>query len=160
MDLRKVVEGLDDEIVLGAGAGDAEGVGFLEGVAADEFGGDLAGKRNDRDGIHHGVDKAGGQVGGSWAGRRATHADATGGAGVALGGEGGIFFVPNQHVPDLMIVKRVVEGKGDASGVTEHAIDVFADQAFEQDVGTAHQIRHRLGLDSFLYCALKTFTVP
>ena len=67
---------LHQEIVLGAGARDAEGVGFLERVAADELGGDLAGDGDDGDGIHHGVHQAGGQVGGArarkWRSRRPT----------------------------------------------------------------------------------------
>ena len=34
-DLGKFVEFLDEVVVLGAGTGNAEGIGFLEGVAAD-----------------------------------------------------------------------------------------------------------------------------
>ena len=131
-DLRQVVELLHQEIVLGAGAGDAEGVGFLERVAADELGGDLAGDGDDRDGIHHGVHQAGDEVGGAGAGGGAADADLAGGARIAFGGEGGIFFVPHQDVADVVIVEGVVEGEGDAAGIAEDAIHAFAGQAFQQ----------------------------
>jgi hypothetical protein len=98
--------------VLGAGARDAEGVGFLEGVAADEFAGDLAGDGDDGDGIHHGVDQAGDQVGGAGAGGGAADAHLAGGARVAFGGEAGVLFVAHQHMADVVVVDGVVERAG------------------------------------------------
>ena len=130
---------LDQEVVLGAGARDAEGVGFLERVAADELAGDLAGDGDDRDGIHHGVHQAGDQVGGAGAGGGAADADLAGGARVAFGGEGGVLLVPHQDVADLVIVEGVVEGERDAAGIAEDAIDAFPGQAFEQHFRAAHQ---------------------
>ena len=138
-DLGKFVDLLDEVVVLGAGTGDAEGVGFLEGVAADQFAGDLAGDGDDRDGIHHGVDQAGGEVGGAGAGGGAADADFAGGARVAFGGEGGIFLMPHEDVADLVIVEDVVEGQRDAAGIAEHAIDALAGQAFGQHFRAAHQ---------------------
>ena len=131
-DLGELVEVLDEIVVLGAGAGDAEGVGFLEGVAADELAGDLAGDGDDGDGVHHGVDEAGDEVGGAGAGGGAADADLAGGAGVAFGGEGGVLLVADEDVADVVVVEGVVEGEGDAAGVAEEAIDAFAGQAFEQ----------------------------
>ena len=64
-DARQFADVPDHEIVFGGGTGDAEGVGFLEGVGADELGGDLAGDGDDGDGIHHGVDEAGDEIHGS-----------------------------------------------------------------------------------------------
>ena len=97
--------------MLGAGARDAEGVGFLERVAADELGVDLAGDGDDRDGIHHGVHQAGDQVGGAGAGGGAADADLAGGAGVPFGGEDGVLLVPHQDVADGVVVHRVVKGR-------------------------------------------------
>src|ERR1017187_3332114 len=91
-DLREIVEFLDQIVVLGAGTSDAEGIGFLEGVAADQFAGDLSGNGDDGDGIHQGIDEAGGEVGGAGAGSGAADTDLAGGAGVAFGGEGGILL--------------------------------------------------------------------
>ena len=140
-DLRQFVELLDQEVVLGAGARDAEGVGFLERVAADELAGDLAGDGDDRDGIHHGVHQAGGEVGGAGAGGGAADADLAGGARIAFGGEGGVLLVPHQHVADVVVVEGVVEGEGDAAGIAEDAIDAFPGQALQQHFRAAHQRR-------------------
>ena len=129
-DLREIFDVLDQVVVLGAGARDAEGVGFLEGVAADQLAGDLSGDGDDGDGIHHGVHQAGGEVGGAGSGSGAADAHLAGGARVAFGGEGGVFLVPYQDVADLVIVKSVVEGQGDAAGISENAIDALAGQAF------------------------------
>ena len=123
---------LHHEVVLGAGARDAEGVGFLEGVAADQLARDLAGDGDDRDRIHHGVDQAGDQVGGAGTGGGAADADLAGGPRIALGGEGGVLFVPHQDVPDRVIVEGVVERQRDAAGISEDALDVFPQQTFEQ----------------------------
>ena len=128
------------KLCLVAGARDAERVGFLERVAADELGVDLAGDGDDRDGIHHGVDEAGDQIGGAGSGGGAADADLAGGARVAFGGEAGVLFVTHQDVPDVVIVERVVEGKRDAAGIAEEAIDAFADEAFEQHFGAGHEL--------------------
>ena len=55
--LRQVRDVLDQKIVLGGRARDAESVGLLKRVAADQLAGHLAGDGDDRDGIHHGVDQ-------------------------------------------------------------------------------------------------------
>ena len=134
------------KLCLVAGARDAEGVGFLEGVAADEFGVDLAGDGDDGDGIHHGVDQAGDEVGGAGAGGGAADADLAGGAGVAFGGEAGILFVAHEDVADVVVVKGVVEGEGDAAGIAEETVDAFAGEAFEEHFGAGHQFA---GFDPF-----------
>ena len=141
-DLRQVFQFLDQIVVLGAGARDAEGVGLLESVAADEFAGDLAGEGDDGDGIHHGIDEAGDQVGGAGAGGGAADAYFAGGARVAFGGEAGVLFVAHQHMADVVVVEGVVEGEGDAAGISEEAVDAFARQAFQQHFRAVHQSRH------------------
>ena len=107
------------EVVLRGGARDAEGVGFLEGVAADELGVHLASDRDQRNGIHQGVDQAGDQISGAGAGCGAADADLAGSARITRGREGGILFVANQDVLDVGVVNRVVEGEGNAAGVAE-----------------------------------------
>ncbi len=146
---RQVFESLDEIVVLGAGTRDAEGIGLLKGVAADELSGDLAGEGDDGNGIHHGVDEPGGEVGGAGSGSGAADSGFAGGARVSAGGEGGVLFVAHQDVADVMVVKDVVEGQGDAAGVAEHAIDAFADKAFEQHAGAAHQGGSCLGRGFF-----------
>src|ERR1035438_7037946 len=83
-----------------------------------------------------------GEVGGAGAGSGAADADLAGGAGVAFGGEGGIFLMPDEDVTDLVVVEDVVEGEGDAARVAEHAIDALAGQAFGEHSRAAHQGCH------------------
>ena len=142
-DLRQIRDVLHQEIVLGAGARDAEGVGFLKRVAADQLGGDLAGDGDDGDGIHHGVHQAGDQIGGAGAGGGAADAHLAGGSRIAFGREGGVLLVPHQDVADGVIVEGVVERQRDPAGVAEDAIYVFADQAFQQNLCAGHQLRFR-----------------
>ena len=108
-DLGQFADVLDEEVVLGAGACDAEGVGFLEGVATDEFAGDLAGDGDYRDGVHQGVDEPGNEVGRTRAGGGAANADLTGGSREAFGGEAGILFVADEDMADRVVVHGVVE---------------------------------------------------
>src|SRR5579862_4839467 len=132
--------------MFGAGACDSEGVGFLERVAADQLGGDLAGDGDHRNRIHHGIDQPGDQIGGAGSRSGAAHAYAAGGSRVAFGGKGGVLFVPDQNVANGMVVKGVVERQGDAAGVAEDAVYVLADQAFEENFRSGHQLglgRHR-----------------
>ena len=127
--------------MLRAGPGDAEGVRLLEGVAADELGGDLSGNGDNRDRVHHRVDESGGQVGGAGARGGAADADLTRGAGVAFGCKRRVLFVAHQHVADFVVEENVVQGEGDASGVAEDAIHAFPRQAFQQHLRAAHQRR-------------------
>ena len=99
-DLRQLGEGLDHEVVLRGRARDAECVGFLEGVAADQTGGNLARERDDRSRVHHGVNQAGYQVRRAGTGSRAADADLAGRFRIAGGGERGVLFVAHQHVPE------------------------------------------------------------
>ena len=149
--LRQLGEILHQEIVLGAGARDAEGVGFLEGIAADEFGRDLPGDGDDGNGIHHGIHQARDQVGGAGSGGGATDAHFTSGAGVALGRETCIFFVPHQHVADVVVIHGIVEGQRHAAGVAEKAVHPLPSQTFQQHLRATHQIRHILCLKNCPY---------
>src|ERR1700689_2492809 len=139
-DLRQLLDVLHHEVVFGGGAGDAEGVGFLEGVAADELGVDLAGDGDDGDGIHHGVDESGDEVGGAGPGGGAADAYLAGGAGIAFGSEAGVLFVTHQDVTNVAVEEGVVEGQGDAAGIAEEAVDAFAGEAFEEDFSAVHEL--------------------
>ncbi len=138
-DSREFRDVLDHEVVLGGWTGDAEGVGFLEGVSTDELGGDLTGDGDDGDGIHHGVNEAGDEVHGSGARGGAAYTDLTRSARVALGGESGILFVPDEDVFDGVVIHGVVEGESDAAGITKDHFYAFAGEAFKQDVRAAHE---------------------
>lgn len=113
----------DEEVVLGDRHRDADDVRLLEGVRADRRGGDLAGDRDQRDGVHVGVGDRGDQVGG--AGARGGHADAdlAGGLRVAGGGVSGALLVTDQHMTDPGGVHhRVVRRKDGAAGDAEYRV--------------------------------------
>ena len=59
--------------MLGAVAGDADGVGFLEGVRPDQRGRDLPGDHHQRDLIHKRVGNPGDRIGRAWAGGYQDH---------------------------------------------------------------------------------------
>ena len=142
-DLRKLRKLLHHEIVLGAGARDAERIGFLEGVAADQFGRHLPGDRHNWDRIHERVDQCGHQIRRAGTGRRAAHADLARGARVSLSREARVLLVAHQDVLDLVIVKRVIQRQRHAAGISEEGIHLLAQQAFEDDLRTRHQFgRH------------------
>ena len=71
---RDVFGARDEEVVLGDRQGDAGDVDLLEGVGAEDLGGDLAGDADDGDGVEHGRGDAGDEVGRAGAG--GGHADA------------------------------------------------------------------------------------
>jgi hypothetical protein len=141
-DLRQIADVLDEVVVLGAGAGDAEGIGFLECVASDQLGVDLSCECDDRDRIHHGVNEAGDEVGGARSGGGTADADASGGTRVAGGGERGVLLMPYEDMTDRVIVDGIIERESDSSRVAEEAIDAFANEAFQQHASAAHQTRH------------------
>src|SRR5208337_4236208 len=124
--LRQIGYVLYQEVMFGTGARYAERIRFLKRIAADQFGGNLAGERDNRDRVHHGVDESGDEVRSAGTGRRATDAHSSSGARIAFRGETSVLFVPHQNMPDLVIIHRIVQRERDAAGVSENAIDVLA----------------------------------
>ena len=91
---------LHQVIVLGAVAGDADGVGLLEGVGADQRGRHLAGDDDHRDRVHQRVGDAGDRVGRAGAGGDEHDAGLAGRARIALRGVGRGLFVADEDVLD------------------------------------------------------------
>ncbi len=121
-------------IVLGDGQGDAGDVGFLKGVGADELAAHLAGDAHDGRGIEHGGGDAGDHVGGARSGGSDGDADFTAGARIAIGHVRGALFVTHQDVVNLAVLQGVVGGEDGAAGIAEHVRDVFALQAFPENL--------------------------
>ena len=71
---RDVFGARDEEVVLGDRERNAGDIDFLEGVAAEDFGGDLSRDRDDRDAVEHGCGEAGDEV--RRAGAACSHAHA------------------------------------------------------------------------------------
>ena len=127
----------DDVVVLGDGQGDAGNVDFLEGVGAEDLGGDLAGDGDHGDGVEHGGGKAGDEVGGTRAGSGHADANLAGGAGVAVGHVGCALLVADEDVVDGgELAEGVVDGKDGATGIAEDGGDAFAGEGGPGDFCT------------------------
>ena len=127
----------DEEVVLGDGEGDAGDVDFLEGVRAEDFGGDLAGDRHNRNAIEHGGGEAGDEVCGAGAGGGHTDADAPGCAGVAVCHVGGSLLVTDEDVVDGgEFAEGVVDGEDGAAGIAEDGGGAFAGEGGPEDFGS------------------------
>ncbi len=149
--VRQVLDPLHQVIVLGAGPGDADGVGLLERVRADQVGGDLSGQHHQWDGIHQGVDDAGDGVGGAGAGGHQHHAGLAGGAGIALGRVGGALLVAHQHVAQLVLVEqRVVDRKHRPARIAEDDLYALVLERAHDHFRAGHGFGLGLGLDGFV----------
>ena len=116
---RDVFHARDEEVVLGDGQGDAGDVDLLEGVGAEDLGGDLAGDADDGDGVQHGGGDAGDEVGGPGAAGGDGDADAAGCARVSVGHVGRALLVADQDVVDGKLAQRIVGGKDGPAGIAE-----------------------------------------
>ena len=143
-DARQVLDPAHEIIVLGAIAGDAGRVAFLERVRADQMGRHLAGDADERDRIHQRVGEAGDRVGRAGAGGDEQHADLAGRARVAFGGVRGALLVAHQDVADLVLAEeRVVDRQHRAAGIAEHVLDALVLQRLDDHFGAGHLLRHR-----------------
>ena len=128
---------LDEEVVLGDGARDADDVRLLEGVVANERARHLAGEDHERRGVHVGVGDAGDGVGRAGAGGDEHHAGPAGGAGVALGHVGRALLVAHQNVLDILdIVQGFVNLQQGPAGVAEDVLDLLTPQTLEKYFGS------------------------
>jgi hypothetical protein len=141
-DLRQVADVFDQVVVLGARAGHADRVGFLEGVGADQVRGDLAGDDDHRDRVHQGVHDAGDGVG--RAGTRGDQDDArlARAARVAFGGVGRALLVADQDVLQARLVEqRVIDRQDRAARIAEQHLDALVHEAANHDLGAGHGAR-------------------
>ena len=123
--------------MLGAVAGDADGIGFLKSVGADQRGRNLTGDDDHRNGIEKSVGNSGHGIGRSGTGGDEHHARLAGGAGVALGGMCCACFVADEDVANALIAEQfVIDGQDCAAGIAEHIFDALIDQAFHQQGGS------------------------
>ena len=135
-DPRQLVGVADEVVVLRHRQRDAVDVDLLERVLADERARDVAGDRDDRDGVEEGGADAGDEVRGARAGRPHADADAAGDAGVAVGGVGAALLVADEDVAQLGVVAEdVVERQDHAAGVAEEDVDALVEERLADDVG-------------------------
>src|SRR5690606_18404305 len=105
---RDVFRVLDHEAVLHNGPGNADHVGFLETVGADQRAVDLARDHDHRNGVHKGGRDACHSIGRAGTGSHQHHAGATSRASVAIGGMGSSLLVTYKDVFNLVLPENRV----------------------------------------------------
>ena len=131
---------LDQVVVLGRGPGDAGGVGFLEGVVADQVRRHLPGQADHRDGIHQRVHQPGHGIGRTGAGGDQHAAHLAGGPGIALGRMHRGLLVAHQDVADgVLLEQRVVDRQYRAAGVAEDDLHAVVLERAQDDLGARHR---------------------
>jgi hypothetical protein len=123
---RQVLDVLDQEVVLDHGAGDADGVAFLERVLADRMAGHLAADHHHRDRVHVGGRQAGDRVGDTGAGGDKGDADRVRAARIGIGRVDGSLLVAHQDVLEfVLLVDGVVDVENRAARIAEDVLDAL-----------------------------------
>ena len=142
-DPRQIVDVADQPVVLGAGTGDPDGIALLEGIVADQMGGDLPGDADHRDRVHQRIGERGDEVGGARPGGNQRHAGLAGRAGVAFGGMAGALLVTNEDVLDRVLLDDLVIDREDrAPRIPEYVLDTLIDQGLDDHLGARHLLVH------------------
>ena len=135
---RKILDVLDDEVVLGDGHRDAGDVDLLEGVAPEHIQPDVPRDGDDGDGIHERGRDAGDEVGGAGAARREDDADAPRDAGIAVCRVCRALFVRGDDVTDgAVAVERVVNIEHGAARIAENRVNALFFEAVDEDLCSA-----------------------
>ena len=136
---------LDQPVVLGAGAGDANSVGLLERVRADHEGRHLTGQNDQRDRVQKRIREAGHRIGGAGAGCHQHNAGLAGGAGIAFGGVHRALLVPHQNVADVILQKDlVINRQHGAAWVSEDHVHTLILQGLDNHLCAGHFTCHLL----------------
>ena len=133
---------LDEEIVLDAGTGDADGIDLLEGILADVGGRHLAADDDQRYGIHVGGGDAGHRIGDARTRGHQRDADLLGRTRITVGGMDGALLVAHQHMTHLVLLEQlVVNEQHRAAGIAENIVDLFFLQAPDYNFRTSQHHR-------------------
>ena len=131
--------------MLGAGAGDADGVGLLESVGADHEGRDLAGQNHDRDRVQERVGETCNRIGGTGTGRHQHNTGLASGAGIAFGGVDRALLMADQHVTDVILQKNlVINRQHGAAWVSEDYVHTLILQGLDNHLCAGHFTCHLL----------------
>jgi len=141
---RQIADAFHQVVMLGAGTRDADGVGLLEGIVADEMGRHLAGQADNRDGIHQGVGQTGHRVGRAGAGGHQHCAHLAGGACIAFGGMDSALLMTDQHMAQCVLLEQlVIDRKYGAARIAENDIDALIHQSPNYHLRAIHLfVRH------------------
>ncbi len=142
---RQIRDILHQEIVLDAGTGNADRIDFLEGVVADQGGGNLTGDDHHGNGVHIGGGNAGHRIGRARAGGHQHHTGFTGGTGVTIRGMGCSLLMADQNMFDLfLLVEGVVYMQDGATRIAEEVFDTFILEKTRYNFGTGQFHRESL----------------
>ncbi len=126
---------------------DADDVGFLERVGADDATRHLAGDDDERHGVHVGRGDTRNRIRGSGARRDDDNAGATRRARIAVRLMHRSLLVASEDMRNLLaVVQRVVDFDGLTAGVTEHQIDALGLERGDNGLGAVHAPALLLGL--------------
>ena len=142
---------LHQPVHLGAGPGDADGIGLLERIGADQEGRHLRRQHDDRDRIQQRVGQPGDGVGGAGARGDQHHAGLAGRAGIALGHVDRALFVADQDVADVVLLEDlVVDRQHRAAGIAEYRVHALIPQRLNHHLRSGHLLSRHL---SFLFAS-------
>ena len=144
---RELFRRLQKERVLDDRHRDADDVGFLERVGADDATRHLAGDDDEGNGVHVGRRDARHRVRGTRARRDNDNAGATRRTRIAVGLVNRSLLVASKDMRDLLaVVERVVDFDRLATGVAEHQIDALGLERGDDGLGAVHAPALLLGL--------------
>ena len=137
-------------IVLGAVAGDADSVGLLKRVGADEGRRHLSGDDDHRDRIHECVGNTGNRICRTGTACHQHHARLAGGARVTLCSVRRGLFVTNKNMLDpFLLEQRVINREHRAARIAKDDFHAEIDKRLNEDFGSGAFGRH----EAFLCCS-------
>ena len=154
-DAAQIADILHQPVVLGAGAGDADRIAFLESVRADQVRGHLARQNDQRNGIHQGVGEAGHGVGRARTRRDQHHARLAGGPRITFGGMHRALFVAHQNVGDALdLEQRVIDRQHRAAGIPKDVGDALILERTDDHLRPGHGLGAFSGLGRLCQCVV------
>jgi len=136
---RKFVDILDQIVVFGDGAADAEHIRFLERVIADQMAGHLAGDGHQRDRIHVGRGQPGHQVGGTRPGGGHADAHLAGSTGKTIRRMRRSLFMTSQVKRNGRVIQFVENIDDHAAGKSESGGHALLLQGMQDHLCTGHR---------------------
>jgi hypothetical protein len=128
---------LDQEIMLDAGAGDADRIDFLERILANHVARHLAGQHHQRNRIHVSGGDTGNRIGRTRAGSHQANAGLASGARIAVRRVRGTLFVAHQDMLHVrLFLQRVVNMQDCPARIAKDMFDAFVLQKLDYDFRT------------------------
>ena len=142
-DARQILDATHKVIMLGAAAGDAGRVAFLEGVGADQVGRHLAGDADQWNGVHERIRQRCDGVGRARAGGDEQNPDLAGRARVTFRRMARALLVAHENVAKLVLMEDgVVNREHCAARIAEDHLDALVLQRLDDHLRAGHLLGH------------------